>query len=63
MIISVIPVLVAPTVAIPKVSTQVIHSGMDKDVAQATHAALFQICASTVHSGLSSIYHQLLLII
>ena len=62
MTISVIPVLVTPTVAIPKVSTPVIPSGMGKDEVQVTHAARFQICAPTVHRGSSSIYHQPLLI-
>ena len=40
------------TVTIPKASTQMIPSGMDKDVAQTIHAALFQICATIVHRGL-----------
>ena len=55
MTISVIPVLVTPTVAIAKVSTPVIPSGMGKDVAQVTLAAQFQIYAPTVHHGLSNI--------
>ena len=62
MIISVILVSVALMVAIAKVSTQLILSGMEKDVAQAIYAALSQICAPTVHHGSSNIYHQLLLI-
>ena len=43
MTISVIPVSIAPMVAIPKVSIQVIPSEMGKDVVQITHAAPFQI--------------------
>ena len=41
MIISMIPVSVAPTVAIAKVSIPVIPSGMGMDVAQITDAAPF----------------------
>ena len=62
MIISVIPVSVTPITPIAKASTQVILSGMDKDVAQVIPAALFQTCVIIVHRGLSSIYHHPLLI-
>ena len=38
---------------------RVIPSGMAKDVAQVTRAALFQICVPTALHGSSSIYHHL----
>ena len=58
MTFSVIPVLVIATVVIAKVCTQTIPFGMGTDVAQAIHAALFQMSATRVHRGLSSICHH-----
>ena len=40
------------------VSTQVIPSGLGKDVAQVTLAAQFQIYAPTVHRGLSKLISE-----
>ena len=57
MTFSVIPVSVTYTVVTAEVSTQTIPFGMGTDVAQATHAALFQIYAPKVRRGLSSICH------
>ena len=47
----------ATTIVVHQVSNQMIHSGMDKDVAPVIPAALLQMTAVIAHHGLSNICH------